>query len=141
MRFPSWVGFVDRLDLGQSLSIGWEVLQNLTVDLVSLANLDLVKDVENVELGKINAGIVIHRVRIFDENQVEPSTTALALSGNANFVADGGNLLSNFLEKTLVHSEPGWGEDMTHIEEFGWEWPASNTGSVGLDNTNNLLDG
>lgn len=29
----------------------------------------------------------------------------------------------------------------TYIVELGWEWSSSDSGGVGLDDTNNLLDG
>lgn len=104
LGLPAWVSLVDGLDLCQSGSIGWEVLEDFTVEFVGLADLDLLKDIENVELGKVNAGVVVDAVRVLDEHKIEPSTTTSAGGGDADFVADGADKFSNLLEKALVHS-------------------------------------
>jgi hypothetical protein len=52
------------------------------------SDLNLVKVIENIELGKVESRVAVDFVRILDNDQVKPSASAFSSSGNAELLAN-----------------------------------------------------
>lgn len=118
---PTWHGLVHWLDLGKLVDSGWERWQSLAVDLVGGTDLQLLEVVEDIKLGQVEGSVVVDGGRVLEKDQVEPTTSPFPASGDANFSANGLELLSDL------------------VDLLGWEWTATDSGLVGLDHTNDLL--
>jgi hypothetical protein len=101
----------------------WEAVDLHAVNLVARSNLDLLKAVEDVELGEVERSVPIDHGRVTHDHEVEPTTTPSA-SGDGTVL--GTNLLEGLADGAEV---------------FGGERTAADTGRVRLDDTDDLLDG
>lgn len=119
---PAGEGLVDGLDPCQLVGGGGERCQLLSVKLVGDGDLELVKVVENVQLGQVPRSVVVDGARVLDEDEIHPAATASTTGGDTEFAADGLHLLANL------------------VDLFGWERTTANSGLVSLDDTNDLLE-
>ena len=120
-RLPARQRLVNNLHLLQDIKARGEGIKLLSVVLVRHGDLELVKVVEDVKLGQVQRRVVVDLVGVRDHHSVEPSGTAPTAGGNTPLTA----LLLELHTKL--------------VELLGWEWPAANTGSVGLYDADNLL--
>ena len=95
---PARQRLVRNLDLRQNLQVGGKAIELLTVEAVGGCDLELVKVVEDVELGQVDGGVVIAGVRMLNDDEVEPAAPALAAGGDTDFVADGLELFADGVE-------------------------------------------
>jgi hypothetical protein len=73
--------------LGKYFGVCGEALEHFTVVGVGCRNFELVKIIQDVELGEVNGSVVVAGVRVLDNDEVEPATAALATGCDADFVA------------------------------------------------------
>jgi hypothetical protein len=118
---PARQGLVDGLDLGESVDGAGERGDLLAVDLVTDGNLDLVKVVEDVQLGQVEGGVVVDGGRVLEENKIEPSAATAATSGDTDLAADSLELLADL------------------VDLLSGEGTTTNSGLVCLDDTDDLL--
>jgi hypothetical protein len=52
------------------------------------SHLDLIKVIKDIQLGEIESCVAVDFVRVLDNDQVEPPTSALSSSGNTKLFAD-----------------------------------------------------
>ena len=86
------------------------------------ADLDLVKVVEDVELGQVQRGVVVDGLGVAAENEVEPAAAAATAGGHAEFATGALQLVTVF------------------VELFGGEGARADTGGVGLDDADDVGD-
>jgi hypothetical protein len=110
---------VHGVEYGQ---VGGETGNLLSVVLVRHGDLDLLEVVENVQLGQVDRVVPVDRVRVLDEDQVEPSAAALAAGGHTELATD----LLQFLAEL--------------VQLLGRERTRADAGGVGLDDTDGLPD-
>lgn len=55
---------------------------------VRRGNLKLLKVVENIELGEVKRGVVVTGVRVLEDNEIEPTATALAAGCDTDLVTN-----------------------------------------------------
>lgn len=90
--------------------------------LVADGDLDGGEGIEDVELGEVESRVVVQVVRVLDDDQVEPAAAAGAASGDTDFVANLLELLARL------------------VQQFRGESAAADTGGVGLDDTDDVVD-
>lgn len=83
---------------------------------VSDTDLDLVKVVEDVELGQVQRGVVVDGLGVAAQDEVEPAAAAATAGGDAEFLTGALQLVAVF------------------VELFGREGAGANTGGVSLHN-------
>ena len=64
---PSRKSLIHNLDLGQNLKVSWEGSKGLAVVLVSDSDLELIKVIEDIELGEVERGVVVNLVGVGHE--------------------------------------------------------------------------
>ena len=74
------------LDLGQDFRVGWESVELLALVGVCRCHLDLFKIIEDIQLGQVNGRVVVAGVRVFHNDEIEPTAAARATSRYADFV-------------------------------------------------------
>lgn len=123
LALPPGQRLVVHVDLAQHLEVGGEVLEGLAVVAVAGGDLELVKVVEDVELGEVERGVVVAGVRVLDDDEIEPAAAALAARRDADLVPDLLELLA------------------LGVELFGWEGPAADAGRVRFYNADDFAEG
>lgn len=103
-----------HFDLAQDVRVSGEVLQCLTVVAVRRSDLELFEVVQDVQLGQIDACVVVASVRVFNNDQIEPSASSLPTRCDAD--------LMTLLLKLLT--------DL--IELLSREWARADSGRVGF---------
>lgn len=106
---------------------------------VRRCDLELVEIIEDIELGKVERGVVVASVRVLEDDEIEPSATALATGCDTDFVADLLELFTDFVQ--LLGGEGATVSSQFPVHVAGNVADSrSNTGSVCLHYTNDLLD-
>lgn len=88
--------------------------------MIGSGDLDGVEVVEDVQLGQVHGCVVVHVVRVTDDNQVEPTAAALAAGGDTKLAANDLQLLA------------------VGVQLLRGERTAANARGVGLDDANDL---
>lgn len=99
-----------------------EGLERLAVEEVTRGNLDDRELVEDIQLCDVKAGVAVDHGRVLDDHHVQPTAAALAAGGDTKLEANALEVLANV------------------VELLGGEGTATDTGGIGLDDTNDLLD-
>lgn len=110
--FPARQRLIVHLDLRQQFGIRRKALEFLAVDEVLCGDLELVKVVEDVELGEVDGGVVVAGVRVLDNDQIEPAAAALTAGGYTDFMAD---LLELFAEGIELLGREGAAGGMSDV--------------------------
>lgn len=95
---PAGQGLVDDVDLGQDVEVRGEALEALPVVRVADGDLELVKVVEDVELGQVDGRVVVAGVRVLDDDQIQPAAAPCAAGRDADLVAYFLQLLAELVE-------------------------------------------
>jgi hypothetical protein len=101
----------------------WEALDLDTVKLVAGSDLDLLETVQNIKLGQVQFGIAVDHGRVPHDDQIEPTASPPSTSGGSPL---GTNLLQGV-------------SDLFNV--FSRERSTSDSSSVGLDDTDDSLEG
>jgi hypothetical protein len=135
---PSRESLVNRLCGGQDIEVGRETWELFAINLVGHCNLKFLQPVENVKLGHVQAGVVVHGGGVLQNDKVEPTAAALAASGDTPFATDGLEVLSDFLCGVSVL---GLGSSaVTHIQLLSGEGSRADSGGVRLHDTDDVLE-
>jgi hypothetical protein len=95
---PAGERLVDDLDLCENVEVRGEALEALPVVRVADGDLELVKVVEHVQLGQVDGRVVVARVRVLDDDEIQPAAASCAACCDADFVADFLEPLACFVE-------------------------------------------
>lgn len=105
------------------IRLTWETGNFDTVNLVLGSNLDLLELIQNIKFGQVETGVTVDHGRVLHDDQVEPTATSSSTSDDTVLGSDLLQSLSNGVE--LLRGERS----------------TTDSGGVGLDDTNDLLDG
>lgn len=122
VRFPTGESLVLNFDSSEIVKIGGETLDLLAVQDVLGGDLDFLKLVEDIQFGQVQTGVTVNEGRVSHDDQVEPTTTTSSTSGDTP-------LGSDFLQ---VNTDV--------VQLLRGEGTTTNSGGVGLDDTDDLLD-
>lgn len=122
-RLPARQRLIVYRDLAENVRVSGEILQCLPVVGIACGDLELVEVIQDVQLGEVDGRVVVARVAVLDDHEIQPTAAALPAGGDANLVAD-------LLQLVAVG-----------VELLGGEGPRADARGVGLHDADDLADG
>jgi hypothetical protein len=124
VALPAWQSNILNLELLNDIGIRRERTSGTSAigQNVRHTDLDLIKVIEDIELGQVQSGVVVDSVGVTSKHEIEPAAATTTAGGYAEFAA-------NLLELVAVF-----------VELFAGEGAGTDTGGVGFQDTDDGFD-